>query len=396
MHVPFLGRCLWQALSISYLLTTYARGVHAYPQTNLTSPNSNTSLALSSPILLPSRFSSLTLTYGELSPDRTYTPEPTFTIRPKTRVARYDPGAKCPPALLHLCLPTLASCLGEKALTPEFRVGFTPADIALAFVAALAQQAVEPFDARLSYFEYADAETPVRIVLRSAPHAPTTLTVRSNVMWALKQLPINLFHDPSIWGLDFKVRLRGEDLYLGSLSNSNRPGGVLGAGGEQGGGNGSSDGSEEKQKRALLITQPSNTTAQNLKNPGSSPTDIQYDLRFQLTGLPLPDIGIFSAILEFLLGLGAGDPYQAVESAKLALDTLPVWIYISYNAQPSSTQRLQVYRVVAILQAIARYCVGQRIYQELIFNLLVDDLLLASGCVVRGVGEREWCRGLEG
>lgn len=215
-------------------------------------------------------------------------------------------------------------------------------------------------------------------------------------MWALKQLPINLFHDPSIWGLDFKVRLLGEDLYLGSLSNRNRPGGVLEAGGEQGGGNGSLDGWEEKPKRALSITQPSDTTARNLTIPGSTPTDIQYDLRFQLTGLPLPDIGIFSAILEFLLGLGARDPYQAVDSAKLALDTLPVWIYISYNAQPSSTQRLQVYRVVAILQAIARYCVGQRIYQELIFNLLVDDLLLASGCVVRGVGEREWCRGLGG
>lgn len=36
-------------------------------------------------------------------------------------------------------------------------------------------------------------------------------------MWALKQLPTNLFHDPSNWGLDFKVRLSGEDLYLESV-----------------------------------------------------------------------------------------------------------------------------------------------------------------------------------
>ena len=72
MHVPFLDRCLCQALSISYLLATSAQTAHAYPQTNLKSPNSNdASLNLSTPSLLPSRFSSLALSYGDLSPDRT-------------------------------------------------------------------------------------------------------------------------------------------------------------------------------------------------------------------------------------------------------------------------------------------------------------------------------------
>ena len=49
---------------MSYLLTTYAQRVHAYPQTNLKSTNGNASLTLSS------RFSSLSLIYGELSSDR--------------------------------------------------------------------------------------------------------------------------------------------------------------------------------------------------------------------------------------------------------------------------------------------------------------------------------------
>lgn len=35
-------------------------------------------------------------------------------------------------------------------------------------------------------------------------------------------------------------------------------------------------------------------------------------------------------------------------------------------------------------------------YQELILNLRVDGLLVAAGCVVRGVKGREWCRGLGG
>ena len=57
---------------------------------------------------------------------------------------------------------------------------------------------------------------------------------------------------------------------------------------------------------------------------------------------------------------------------------------------------LQVYQVVTVLRDISRYLIGRRIYQELICNLLVDDVLVAAGCVVRGVEERKSCRGLEG
>lgn len=48
------------------------------------------------------------------------------------------------------------------------------------------------------------------------------------------------------------------------------------------------------------------------------------------------------------------------------------------------------------MRDIARFFIGRRVYQELIFNLLVDDVLVAAGCVVRGVEERKSCRGLEG
>ena len=72
MHIPFHNRHLYQALSISYPLTTSAQRAHAYSQTLPQSPNSNNaSLTLSSPSLLPSRFSSLVLSYNTLSTDRT-------------------------------------------------------------------------------------------------------------------------------------------------------------------------------------------------------------------------------------------------------------------------------------------------------------------------------------
>lgn len=263
----------------------------------------------------------------------------------------------------------------------------------------MAMQALEPFDNSVVYFEYSAAETAVRVILRSAPGASTTVTVRSNLLWALKQLPIDQFNSPSIWGVDFRVQWSGEDLYLGTLSNRNRPGGAAAAALEGVGAQGGLNGTEEKQKRGLVITQPSNTTltTETLHLPGHLTDNTRDSIQFHLVGGPLPDIGIFSAILEFLLVLGSQDPHQAVESAYFARDDLPVGIYVIYNVEAGSAQRLKVYQVVAILHAIVRYAVRLSIYQELVFHLLVDDVLLAVGCVVSGVvGEREWCRGLEG
>ena len=215
-------------------------------------------------------------------------------------------------------------------------------------------------------------------------------------MWALKQLPINLFHDPSIWGLDFKVLLRGEDLYLGKLSNSHRPGGVL-QGGVARGGNGGLELSEPGRKRARLSTRSSNTTTitEHLTVPGQS-TNSQYYLRIRVAGLPLSGIGIFSTILESLFLLGAKDPLQAVDTITFANDTLPVWIFVLDNVELGSTRKLHVYEVVAILRAIAGSCVEQRMYQETSFSLFLDDESIAAGCVVRGTKERWWCRGLDG
>ena len=45
------------------------------------------------------------------------------------------------------------------------------------------------------------------------------------------------------------------------------------------------------------------------------PANVRYSMRFQPTSVLLPNIGIFSAILEFLLFVAAYDRYQGLESA---------------------------------------------------------------------------------
>ena len=68
-------------------------------------------------------------------------------------------------------------------LTVKSYSSFIPTDIAVTSIADMTQQALQSFDARLSRFEYADAAIPVRIVLlRSAPSAPSAMTVRSIVI----------------------------------------------------------------------------------------------------------------------------------------------------------------------------------------------------------------------
>ena len=52
--------------------------------------------------------------------------------------------------------------------------------------------------------------------------------------------------------------------------------------------------------------------------------------------------------------------------------------------------------MLAMLQSIAKHYVAKRIYQELGFNLLADDAIVAVGCVVMGRRGREWCRDLDG
>ena len=139
----------------------------------------------------------------------------------------------------------------------------------------------------------------------------------------------------------------------------------------------------------------STTTSLAITGGPKSPANVQYSMRFQPTDVLLPNIGIFSAILESFLSFVAYDRYQALEYAILAYVTLPVWLFAISNVDLASVRSLQVHEVVAILQSVVKHYVAQRIYQELGFNLLADEVIVAVGCVVMGRKGRKWCRGLD-
>ena len=260
----------------------------------------------------------------------------------------------------------------------------------------MAQEAIEPWNDRLFYFDYTHPDTTVRIVLRSVPNAPTARTVRSNVMWVLREVPIDLFPYPSIRGVEFKVQFNGQDLYTGKMSDKNRPAaaGVLEHGGAQGG-NSSSGSSDETRMGVLLINEPSNASTESLSPnlPHQLAAD-RFTVGFQRVGLPLRDIDMFTTMLEFMLSLAAQDQRRTVRSIYFTWNTLPVWIYLIQVIDPGSTQSLYVGHVIPIILFIARYCVRRSAYEELTFSVLLNNKMLAGGCVAMGVEERRWCKGL--
>ena len=83
-------------------------------------------------------------------------------------------------------------------------------------------------------------------------------------------------------------------------------------------GSSSDDGVEDQEKkpeRAQVITPPTyNATASTITSlimtgGEKGPANVRYSMRFQPTSVLIPNIGIFSAILELLLFLATSDRY---------------------------------------------------------------------------------------
>lgn len=140
------------------------------PIPNPQSSNTNVSLTLSS------RFSDLTVTYETLYPDRYGLSESIFSLLDQI-------------LSLETCLGSLYSrtksqgwipLLKHAILATNFLIQLHPhpTSIVLALITAMAYQALEPFDARLSYFEYTDAENPGPNRAAISTCAPTAATVR--------------------------------------------------------------------------------------------------------------------------------------------------------------------------------------------------------------------------
>ena len=374
MHVYtlFLTRSLLQgALSISCLLATFGQAVDAYPQTTNINGGLNASASVNP---TPPLFRHLAIVYGAPTQDR-----------------KYDPSS---PAF-HIL--GLRNRKGNADLENFFlRVDFSRADVALTFISAMAEESLEPWNDRLFHFDYIDPETPVRIVLQSAPTARTATTVRSTVMWVLQQMPIDLFRTPTIRGFQFKVQANGQDLYTGKVSSRNRlaAAGVLGHSSVQSK-NSSSGSSEQNRKGSLLINRPLTTSIESLNLTDQLLAGDRYVGVYEFAGLPFRDIDMFSFILKYIFQLAAEDDvHEAISFAYFAPSTSPIWSYARQHVGQSPTQVVHVYHVVMMLLGAARYCVEQGVYGELLIEFWMNEALLVAGCVVRGLDGRQWCGGL--
>lgn len=372
VHTLFLIRCLLQgALSISCLLATFGQAVDAYPQTTNISDGLSGNASVNA---IPPLFRHLAIVYGAFTQDRTYDPSSPFFHFIGLRIRKEDADPE----------------------NFSLRVDFSRADVALTFISAMAEESREPWNDRLFFFDYIDPETPVRIVLQSAPTARSAMTVRSTVMWALQQVPIDLLRAGTIRGFQFKVQADGQDLYTGKVSSRNRPaaGGLLGHSGVQST-NSSSGSSEQNRKGPLLINQPSNTSTESLNFADHLLADDRYVAIYEFAGLPLRDIDMFSFILKYIFQLAAeDDPHEAISFAYFAPSTSPIWSYARQHVGQSPTQIVHVYHVVMMLLGAARYCVKQSVYGELLIELWMNEALLVAGCVVKALDGRQWCRGL--
>ena len=276
-----------------------------------------------------------------------------------------------------------------------YRVGFSRADVALTFIGAMAAESFEPWNDRLFFFDYTDPETPVRIVLQSAPTARTATSVRSTVMWVLQQVPIDLLRYPNIPGVEFKVQANGQDLYTGKVSSRKMlaAAGALEHGGTQNG-NSSLGFSEQNRKGSLLINQPSNTSTESLNLTDPLLTGDRYVGIYEFAGLPLRDIDMFSFILKYILQLAADGVHGGINFVYFAPINSPIWSYARQHVGQSPTRIVHIYHVVMMLQGAARFCVGQGVYEELRIELWMNEALLVAGCVVKGLNGRQWCKGL--
>ncbi|KAL8685984.1 MAG: hypothetical protein Q9224_005593 [Gallowayella concinna] len=255
--------------------------------------------------------------------------------------------------------------------------------LAIAAIHALKESALEEYDATLLDYDFIDALPPADPVLFSIHHIPRAHPelVRRNVMWAIKNLAIGLMHSELLYGLEFNVKYRRQQLYWGVLV---KPIGMA-----------------TTAKRSIsphafsLSALPSqNFTNMVLSNASSLQHDTHYAVNFDFMGQYVSKFGIFESILTFLLELAREDAATPISQATTGTNTREAQIFLKEVSPPPSTYRLRQYHVVALLEAVARYYVLHDRWSEMTFELVMDGYLVGWGCVTRKSMPKPWCRGM--
>lgn len=270
--------------------------------------------------------------------------------------------------------------------------------IGLGFIAAMKQNALLDCEEVVSVFLWTYDSFPLAstnklgINMASAASHPTSQNTRCNMMWALKTLPTQLIQDNYDKGTRFyetlarpnpgkPVRvyngLMGDFLYPSSMEkNSSQFEGAC---------------QVAAQKRQTSSFAANSSLC--LDVPGSLNSAYYLDVR--PLGDPLPPSGIFQTVLESLMELAQLSIDEIVENLSLEKFGFLVRLY-AQSSPTSKAFQLKVRHMILIVEGLARECVIQKTYKEVLWALYVDDEVAARGCLTKADLSRRWCAGLGG
>ena len=267
---------------------------------------------------------------------------------------------------------------------------FVITQVALGFINAMKLQALQDCDEHMTSYTFTDTEyedSEIRIRVQAVAGAAQEELVRCNILYAIKSLAIHQLNQ-RLYGAKFTELKHGQLLYRGVLDDRGdvpwleRPG------------NASAEPSETvtREKRALSsqVSDATNFTTTILTIPGSN--DVEYQIEFNIHGRPISNVSIFSAILEFMMVLAQQDSHDSILADRQMTSTDSSWIFVTHESQ--SRFSLQVFQLLAILEAAARNAVFRRRYEEMTFNFFINREIVAWGCVTAPVSSRRWCGGM--
>ena len=235
------------------------------------------------------------------------------------------------------------------------------------------EEALKDYTATVLEFDFTESmpiQVPFRIVMRAAPGAASGMLRRSTVMWAIRALAIDLMSTRFLHPLLFTIKYHGADLYGGVLAQPTGPPAH----------------SVNPDMAVAPPLSPTNEINVLFNDTASLQDQSQYEVGFRLLGLDLSRNQIFGAIMTTILQLAPSDAYSVQPHVAME-EAFSAWIFISQAAGYT----FQQHHAVALLEAVARYYVPRQRYQEMIFELRMDEYITATGCVTKALLARRWC-----
>ncbi|KAL8845742.1 MAG: hypothetical protein Q9221_009110 [Calogaya cf. arnoldii] len=238
------------------------------------------------------------------------------------------------------------------------------------------EEALKDYTATVREYDFTETDpiqVPFRLVLRSATGAADNMLKTSTVMWSIRALALDLMRTRFFHPLLFTIEYHAVDLYGGVLTQiraTELPGQAINAG---------------------LAPAPSFSKTATSLDTKPLQDGTNYEVHFRFLGSELSRFQIFAALLSALLQLAPSDAGSIQPQFGMQDEMSMAWIYMSQVLLPAPGYRFQQYHAVALLDAVARYYVLHRQYQEMVFELRMDGYLTATGCVVKGINARRWC-----